>query len=458
MATSAASSTSAESAHSLARIWNWMWPKSRGHRLATVGAVLLAVPLTFVMLQAVTGPASSGPALDGCGEHEGLVIVADPDASFGAQRRHLINDWNDHHGPGLRARMVEVGPAIDALHSQVAAAAQTHSCIYDVYVLDTPWTAEFAERNAIERVEDAWMEDPGDIIPDVLETGKWHGVQYAVPWTTDAGLLYRRAGKDPPNSWDELLNAGYATQLADYEGLTVNALEAVWNITNRPVLSGPVDHVDVDDAQLILTALDRLRRPNGYVTASRAWDEMAAAEAFAGRGGQRPTFLRNWPYVFRVLTADPRVGSAFEVSQLPTPSFSVLGGQNLAVSAYSEHKEAAGQLIRFLTGKTAEEYLFTCGGYPPTRLAALGTQCGRPGQSPNTDPDVPSSQRVGQLAMSLRAALVGARPRPATPYYEQFSEAFRGCVTLALFTDRPPPADTLVRVLNAALKGKQSSC
>jgi multiple sugar transport system substrate-binding protein len=443
------------------RGWPWVWPESGRQRLATVLAALVAVPSTFFVLQAVTGSASSRPALDGCGTHEGLVIAADADVSFSAQRRDRVKDWNDQHGPDLQARMVEVGPTIDALHSQVVAAAQTHSCAYDVYVLDTPWTAEFAERHAIEKVSPEWMEDPGDVIPDILATGKWHGVQYAVPWTTDAGLLYRRAGTNPPGSWDELLRSGYAAQLADYEGLTVNALEAVWNITNRTVLSGPVDHVSDDDSKLILSALSRLRRSSG-VTASRAWDETAATEAFAGRGGQPPppTFMRNWPYVFRVLTADPRVGSAFDVSPLPTPSFSVLGGQNLAVSAYSnsKHKEAAGQLINFLTGKKAEEYLFTCGGYPPTRLAALGTKCGRPDQPPSTDPDVPSPQRLGQLATSLRAALVGARPRPATPYYGQFSEAFRGCVNNALFTDQPPHPATLARVLNAALKGRQSGC
>jgi multiple sugar transport system substrate-binding protein len=419
----------------------------------------MAIPLTFFSLLVVTGPPSSEPTFDGCGEHDGLVIAAESDVSFGSQRRNLVNDWNNSHGPELRATMVEAGSSIDLLHSQVATAAQTHSCSYDVLVLDTPWTAEFAERGAIERVKPEWMEDPEGFIDQVLDTGRWRDDQYAVPWTTDAGLLYSRAGTTTPNSWTDLVRAGYATQLADYEGLTVNALEVVWNFTKKPtILSGPVEKIDKSTAQLILNALTVFAGSGRYVTASRQWFEADTIEAFAGRTEDRPTLMRNWPYAFRVLTADPRIGGAFTVKELPDPGFTVLGGQNLAVSAYSKHKEDAGQLIKYLTRPQAEEWLFACGGYPPTRLDALRTRCTRPDQSGSTnDPDVPTQQRLAQLATSLRAALTGARPRPATPYYGQFSETFRGCVN-KVFTHQQPDADKLARVLNDVLEGRQSSC
>jgi multiple sugar transport system substrate-binding protein len=420
--------------------------------LAVIVASLVAIPLTLVVLDQMWGTPSSSPAFAGCGEHDGLVVAAGTDASLNYQRRILIRQWNERPGQTHRATMVELGTSIDWVRSQLAAAVQARSCAYDVLMLDTPWTAEFAERGLVVPVEDAWMEDPGDFFLPVMETVMWGGLQYAVPWTTDAGLLFLRDRTPAPASWDALLRTGYAAQLANYEGLTVNALEVIWN-TERPVLSGPVEQVDVATARVILRGLNRLARGGGALPASRGWDEDAAFSAFVAK--QTP-IMRHWPGTFRELTADPRVGGAFEFGQLPRPSYSVLGGQSLAVSAFSKRKDKAGELIRFLTGKAAETRLYTCGGYPPTRQSALGGDPTCP-DTKGDDPATPTPQRTEEFTTILKAALQSARPRPATPYYGQFSETFRGCVNLVLDKKAPSP-EALANALNAALRGEHGSC
>jgi multiple sugar transport system substrate-binding protein len=368
----------------------------------------------------------------------------------------MIDKWNeDNPGPRLHATMVEPALSIDAEHSQEVAAEQARSCAYDVLELDTPRTAEFAERGFVEPVKGAWMDDPGDFFPRVMETVQWRGHQYAVPWTTDAGLLYLR-GKPAPASWDKLLHDGYETQLKDYEGLTVNALEVVWNTTRQLVLSGPVDKIDIATAKVILAGLNRLATAAeaGALHDSLEWDEPASANAFVAK---QTSIMRNWPYEFRALSADTRIRrAAFEFHQLPEPSYSVLGGQNLAVSRYSKHKDQAGKLIKSLTGKVAEKRIY-CGGYPPTRKSTLSRDAPCSATKDLDQGATPTPKRLKQFTETLKGALQKARPRPATPYYEQFSETFRECVNMVLKNNAPSP-EKLADALNAALKGRQGSC
>lgn len=424
-------------------------------------ASLLAVPATFFVVQSVTASPSAKPSLGGCGEHRGLVVAGGTDVSVNRQRQVLIDRWNQRHpGPDRHATLVEIGTSSDDQRAELAAAEETGSCAYDVLVLDTPWTAEFAQRGFLRPITAAVTRDP-DFIPSVMRTGKWHDRQYALPWNTDAGLLYARKGTPVPGDWTQLLSEGYAAELADYEGLTVNALEVLWNTGGAgPVLSGPVDKVDVATVRnAILPGLRRLVPANADKAAgealeeSRSFTETEAIGAFID-GDQR--LLRHWPYAFRTLTADPRTHDAFTVAPLPGPGFSVLGGQNLAVSSRSRHAGDATALIEFLTGRESEGTLFACGGFAPTRSTAFtATSCKEPAFT--KDPDVPTPAELRAFAGTLRAALYNARPRPITPYYVQFSETFRTCVAKVLDGASPSPA-TVANALNAALKGHRSSC
>ncbi|MFC4052546.1 extracellular solute-binding protein [Actinomadura syzygii] len=440
--------------------------------LAVAVASLVAVAPTWLVMDRVAGVRSAEPGL-GCGEHNGLVIGVDSDVSLGFQRRGLLKLWNQWHGS--KVTLMEVGLKVDQQRSQLAAAAQARSCLYDVLILDTPGTAEFAEGGHLEPIKSTWMEDPDDFFDPPRESGKWQGKQYAVPWTTDAGLLYVKGkGKAVPGSWEALVNAGYATQLVDYEGLTVNALDAVWNRNEQqrrpPVLMGTDTKVTVDDArESILPGLRDLKAglehqraragAGGMAKDPRTSDELDSIEMFA----QAPdgTVMRNWPFVFRSLFADPRVRDRFEVSRLPAPGLSVLGGQNLAVSAYSRHKEEAGELVYFLTGKTSENRLFVCGGYPPTRKSALNDNpCQEQGARLEPE-EQPTPERRNKFIVELKAAMEKAHPRPITPHYSQFSETFRGCADAVLDSgpDAPEPSpEKLAEALNASLRGEHGSC
>jgi multiple sugar transport system substrate-binding protein len=417
-------------------------------------ASVVAGMVTFLGVRVLTAPPSTRPALHGCGEHGGLVVAGGTDVSAGGQRRALIEHWR---GPGgERASLVEVGTSSDEQRSQLAATEGARSCAYDVLILDAPWVAEFAHRGFLDRVEPAWVAKPTGIFLPVYAAGAWQGTQYAVPWNTDAGLLYVRKGTPAPADWHDLLAAGYATQLADYEGLTVNALEVLWN-TQGLVLSGAVGTLDPTMVgRPILAGLQQLAA-NRAASDSRSYREAESLDAFVrgdATAARRWNLLRHWPYAFRTLTADPRAHGAFDVSALPGRAYSVLGGQYLAVSRFSTHAAAAGQLIHDLTDVNAERTLFACGGFAATRPEAFDNpDC----PDASKDPDVPTAAELGRFAATLKSALFTAHPRPITPYYEQFSETFRTCA-LNVLGGHPPTATTITDALNAALDGRRSDC
>lgn len=102
------------------------------------------------------------------------------------------------------------------------------------------------------------------LLDSVKGTATFRGRLYAVPYVTNAGLLYYRRDildrehLQPPRTWAELEHqaktlapkyriGGYAGQFLPYEGLTVNVTEAVQS-AGGGILGGEGSRVTVDSA------------------------------------------------------------------------------------------------------------------------------------------------------------------------------------------------------------------
>ena len=387
-----------------------------------------------------------------------LVILSGRDASANDQRQALINQWNDLH-PKNQARIVELPCQADAQHSEMMAQAQANRSDVDIYNLDVTWTAEFAHRDLIRQL-DASEVDTAGFLAKPLETCRYDGNLWALPFNSDAGLLYYRSDlvPTPPRSWTRLklevdqilerpqpagspLVAGYTGQLANYEGLTVNALEAIWSADGN-VVSADGQVVISDKLEDTELGLDRLRRSPAdsqlVLPDSFAYDETRSTQAF--REG-KVIFMRNWPVAYRSLAAPANEASPappvpFGVAALPGPS--VLGGQNLAIAKQSSKPRAAQALIEFLTDDRSQQLLFERGGFAATREIVY------------RDSGVTDQYKYARV---LLEAIERSRLRPATPYYNRFSEVFRNVVHEALRDGKPLPPDFPDR-LREALKGK----
>jgi trehalose/maltose transport system substrate-binding protein len=136
--------------------------------------------------------------------------------------------------------------------------------------------------------------------------------------------------------------------------------------------------------------------------------------------------MRNWPYAY-ALNKESDIGSKFDIA--PFPKFgggeaaSVLGGINLAISAYSKNAEAASAFIDFATSETVQK-----ANFPKTPVATAAPY------------DDPAMQKEVPFAKDLKKAVEQGQARPASPVYPQISEAIYENVHDALQGKAEPDA------------------
>ena len=390
-----------------------------------------------------------------------LVVLSGADDSVGGQRQRLIDDWNHTH-PDNPARLESLSSEADRQHSEMVARAQSGQSGVDVYNLDVTWIAEFAAAHFIRPLDDSTS--TAGFLAKPLETCRFDGKLWALPFNTDAGLLFYRTDlisaaalprQLPPSEADlrqlkaPTVKAGYVGQLGHYEGLTVNALEAIW-AAGGDVVDGDRVVIDSPKAQAALQQLARgmvagRDLPPAVLPDSTTFTEKSSTDAF--RSGA-VAYMRNWPVAYGQLKSSQDTGGGFDIARnfavAPLPGPSVLGGQNLALSSDTHKPRAAQALIEFLTNESSERRLFGDGGFAATREATYADESVRANRP---------------YADTLLAAVRNARPRPLTTHYGLFTSVFQDIMSQALAPGRPPaeqgrlPDDAVSR-LTSALNGR----
>ncbi|MET9293028.1 extracellular solute-binding protein [Streptomyces sp. NPDC003077] len=457
---------------------------------AARGRSAVALGLAALLLAAGCSNAPPGP---GPGPEKGeLVFATGSDLSSTGVRQDLIEDWSRR--TGQRVRIVKLPDTADGQRSQLLAAGQSGNSGYDVLNIDVAWTAEFAKAGVIQ----PWGAklDP-DFLDSVAKTAvDGGGTVWAVPFNTDAGLLYYRKdilegyGHDrPPTNWGELKNVaeevaaaynrdtarlgkrrntmyGLVTQLRPYEGLTVNTLESAWANGGDPDATSFTKGEQVGALQQGVADL-KTRLDSIMPHEATDMDETESRRWFADG---RALFMRNWPVEYASVAEKLRPGKDFDVAELPgRPTdgkrMSVLGGQNLAVAADSAHPEAARELIRALTDPHSERCLLER-GFAATRDSSYRDP-GRapachlpPGKAERAERDAPPDHDPGQgreppYKRTLYAALRAAEPRPRSVHYQMFSKVVQIRVSEYLGTTLGTAiADRLAREADEALSGR----
>jgi multiple sugar transport system substrate-binding protein len=422
-------------------------PKNRrllGFRRRDVVMLVLGVSLALIAI-------GLHPVLFGNGRLEPgeLVIYSGRDESPGGQRQRLVDEWNSTH-PDNQARIKELSPNAVQQHADMVADAQGPREA-DIYNLDVTWVPEFAAAHYVRPLDgvrtDGFIDKP-------LATCRYQGRLWALPFNTDAALLYYRTDRVtdlpdrlPPDG-GRPGSAPYAVQLVD-EGLTVNALEAIWSAGGD--IRGGTDQPGVDSSETQRGLRDMAANARALAVTLKQpvsdllgrFDENAATMAFADG---KVTMMRNWPVAYAKLkdhdTGEQQPGvdvsRNFEVTTLPSPS--VLGGQDLAVSSATRKPRAAQALVEFLTSEHSERELFERGGLAATRESVYGDE---------------AVVEARPYARTLLRAIHGARPRPTTPYYNLLSTELQAIVRATLTDPQGrEPADARRRI-DDALRGRR---
>jgi trehalose/maltose transport system substrate-binding protein len=328
-----------------------------------------------------------------------------------------------------------------ALFQQLLAA---RSGDIDVFQVDVVWPGMLAEHLAdLSRHIDRTTVEAH--FPALVANNTVNGRLVAMPWFTNAGLLYyrrdllERHGRAVPTTWAELEETaraimqaeraagrdrmwGFVFQARAYEGLTVNALEWLDSHGGGRIVEAD-GRITIDNPR----AAAALTRAAGWIgtIAPRGVLTYAEEEARGVFQTGDAVFMRNWPYAWPLANAaDSPVRGKVGVTVLPKAEggrhTAGLGGEMLAISRYSTRTEAAVDLVRFLTSAEEQKRRAIKGGFNPT-LPPLYEEA-----------DVLAANPFfGALRDVFTAAV--ARPSDATgARYNQVSAAFYNAVHAVL--------------------------
>jgi len=400
---------------------------------ASVAALALAACGTGGNGEA-TGSAAGPGRFEGRGP---ITYVAGKDTTGTVQV--VIDRWNKAH-PNEKVTFEELPTDADAQRQQMIQNAETKSDAYTVLSVDVVWTSEFAAHRWIDELPADQL--PLDqMLPPVVETAKYHGRLFAVPVSSDGGMLYyrtdlmKKAGIErPPTTWAELKAdcdkvlalpgaAGmscFAGQYEKYEGLTVNFAEAVNSGGGVISDENGKPNVDAPEARKGLDFLVDGFRSGLIPKQAITYQEEPGRQAFQNG---KLVFHRQWPYQFVLANktdGSSKVAGKFAVAPLPGidgPGASSLGGHNLALSSFATNKATALDFMKFFANEENQRFNLSNAGLAPT-FAALY--------------DDPELVKQYPYLPVLKQSILHAVPRPRVVRYGDVTAAIQDAGYAAL--------------------------
>lgn len=367
--------------------------------------------------------------------------------------------WNDalirkfRELTGIEVQTIRPGNDTSAVLSTYLREFETGSPRADVYAIDIVWPgilSDYAEdlRPAFGALH--------DMVPGLVANNTVHGRLVAVPYFVEISLLYYRRDllekyhfAQPPRTWNDLEQQGkliangerangketfwgFLWQGAASEALTCNALE--WQISQGGgSLLKPDGTVSLERPPMV-QALERARRWIGTLSPPDVTGQLEDDSLRIWKDGDA-AFMRNWPYAYvESMRPDSNVRNRVGVTLLPKGGHpgarhaDVLGGFQLMVSKKSANKDAAIELVKFLTSPEIQRVNAVTRGYAPTRPELY---------------DSPALKANAFFATLRNVLLNGAVTRPSTAAgakYDRLSTAYFTAVRQTLIGEKSADA------------------
>ncbi len=411
-----------------------------------------AISLSVVaMLLTACSSSGSGGSSSGSSARGPITFVTGKDNS--GTMPFIAAQWNAAH-PNEKVTIKQQTDQADQQLSDLEQHFQAKDPGYDVVTVDVVWTAEFAAKSWLVPLTGSNAIDTTPLLPATVKAATYHGTLYAAPYASDGGLLYYRTDmtSTAPTTWDQLISdcqgkttpftitgakpACYAGQFAKYEGLTVNAAEAI-NAAGGAIVGTDGTTATVDSTQSA-TGLDFLVNgfKQGYIPKEAlGFQETQSLNAF--EAGQL-MFMRNWPYADAILAGKgSKVIGKFGIAPLPGPDghgASSLGGHSVAISKYSKYPATDHDFLKFLESDAIQRNDLTVGTLAPV-VTALYSDAALVAKFP--------------YLPTLLASIQTAVPRPVTPYYPGVTEAIETNAYAAL--QGQVPVATALKNMQAAI-------
>jgi multiple sugar transport system substrate-binding protein len=417
--------------------------RGRSFRIAAAAA---GVALAGGALSACSSAGASGPVT--------LNFYQYPDNSGATEQ--AINNCNAQSGGKYTISYQQLPQAADGQRQQMARRLAAHDGSMDILGLDVTWEPEFSEAGWIVPWTGTYkaQAENGTLKP-ALQTATWKGQLVAVPANTNTQLLWYRSDlvPNPPSTWAEMISDAeqlakegkphyIEIQGAQYEGATV------WFNTMVASAGGSILSASADAPALGAPALKALSIMKQLADSPAADPSLSVQMENQNRLAMEAgtaAFELNYPFVYPGMKLDnPALFKNFKWAPYPSvtagqPAKVTIGGIDLAVSAYSQHKDLAFQAALCLRDAQNQLIGATVGGVPPT-IASLYS-------NPKLFPDYP-------FHADILSALENASVRPQTPVYQVVSIDIAHQVSPPTKIDPQGTEQAMVSQINDALQSK----
>jgi multiple sugar transport system substrate-binding protein len=349
-----------------------------------------------------------------------------------------IANCNEHNGGKYIISYQELPQAADGQRQQMVRRLAAHDTTMDILGLDVTWEAEFAQAGFIAPWTGTYKAEAenGTLVP-ALQTGIWKGTLYAVPDNSNTQLLWYRSDlvPTPPTTWAQMISDAeqlakegkphyIEIQGAQYEGATV------WFNTMVPPA---------------VKALSIMKELASSVAADPSLSVQEENQNRLAMEDGTAAFELNYPFVYPSMKADnPKLFKSFKWALYPevtpgVPAKVTIGGTDLAVSAYSQHKDLAFQAALCLRDEQNQIINANVGGVPPT-LTSLYSD-------PALFADYP-------FHADILKELEDASVRPKSPVYQVVSIDLSHLLSPPSGINPTGTKNAMVSVLNDALQSK----
>jgi multiple sugar transport system substrate-binding protein len=420
--------------------------RSRSHVLR-IAAAAAGITLAGGALSAcASASAGTGPVT--------LNFYLYPDTSS-ATTSAITNCDAQSHG-AYTISYQDLPQASDGQRQQLVRRLAAHDPTMDILGLDVTWEPEFAQAGWIVpwTGADKAKAEAGTLAP-ALQTATWKGQLVAVPDNSNTQLLWYRSDlvPNPPTTWaqmiadaEQLAKEGkphyIEIQGAQYEGATV------WLNTMIASAGGSILNASASAPSLGAPAIKALTIMKELADSPAADPSMSVQMENQNRLAMESgtaAFELNYPFVYPGMKLDnPTLFKSFKWAPYPevtagVPAKVTIGGTDLAVSAYSQHKALAFQAALCLRDAQNQIIGANVGGVPPTITSLYN--------NPALFADYP-------FHADILSALENASVRPQTPLYQVVSIDLSHLISPAKGINPAGTEQSMVTQINDALQSK----
>jgi multiple sugar transport system substrate-binding protein len=357
---------------------------------------------------------------------------------------------SEHSGGRYRIKLVPLPTDADQQREQLVRRLAARDTAIDIIGMDVIWTAEFAEAGwIVPWPEKMAAEATRGTLDSAIESASYKGRLQAAPFTTNTQLLWYRTDrvKSAPATWAEMITI--AESLGDqgtiqvqgerYEGLTV-FFNSLLSSAGGAILENQEEvALDEDATRRALAIMQRLAlSPAAPASLATSREDQSRLAFEAGDS----TFMVNYTFVWPSARENaPEIAENMGWARWPAvtegrPSRVTIGGINLGIGAYSDHRDLAFAAASCLTSEANQRLAARKGGLPPT-IAAL-----------YHDQEV---RKTFPFADVLLQTLEDGVQRPQTPLYYDVSLAISHTLHPLRAIKLPEDIDTLRRKIERAL-------